>query len=73
MRLVAGRGDPLHHPAHARLRGGHLADEAHLAATLTVSHGYGVARLRNIDPDENFATMLHGSSSCGEDRLGLSE
>ena len=26
-----------------------------------------------INPYENFATVLHGSSSCGEDRLGHSE
>jgi hypothetical protein len=40
---------------------------------LTVSDGDGVPRLRDIDPDENFATMLHRSRSCGEDRLGHSE
>lgn len=32
-----------------------------------------VPRLCHIDADENFCRMLHGSSSCDEDRLGLSE
>jgi hypothetical protein len=73
MRPTAGRDDPFHHPSHALFRRIHLADETYLAPTPTVSDGYGVPRLRDIDPDKNFATMLHGSSSCGEDRLGHSE
>ncbi len=48
-------------------------DATHLAPTSAPSNGYGVPCLRHIDPHENFATMLHGSSSCGEDRLGHSE
>jgi hypothetical protein len=73
MHLVAGCRDPHHHSAHALVRGVHLADETHLTATLAIRNGYGFPRLRNIDPDENFSTALHGSSSCGEDRLGHSE
>jgi len=43
------------------------------AARLFAEQGYVAISMRHIDPDENFATMLHGSSSCGEDRLGHSE
>jgi hypothetical protein len=32
-----------------------------------------VERLGNIDPDENFCKLTHGSSSCDEDRLGPPE
>ena len=35
-----------------RFGGIHLADEAHVAAALTNSHGDGVPRLRPIDPPD---------------------
>src|SRR6202789_1672148 len=64
VRPLAVRCDPLHHPSHALFGGVHFADKAHFAGALSIRHGDGVPRLRYIDPDENFATMLHGSSSC---------
>ena len=51
--LVLGR-ESLDQAAHA-LRGGvHLAEIAHLAATLAISARHRIARLGNIDPDKNF-------------------
>ena len=69
---VLGR-NPLHHPAHALFRGIHLPKKAYLAAALTIRNRDGIAYLRDIDPHENIGKIPHGSSSCGEDRLGLPE
>ena len=60
----------LHQPAHALGRGVDLTQVAHLAPTLAVSDSDGIAQLGHVDPDENLGSMAHGSSSCGEDRLG---
>ena len=59
--------------AHALGRGVDLAEIAHLTFALAVGDRDRVAHLCDIDPDENLATLLHGSPSCGEDRPGASE
>ncbi len=41
------------------------------ASSPILGNRYRVARLGNIQPDENFAMLLHGSSSCAEDRPAL--
>jgi hypothetical protein len=73
MGSVACCGDPLHHPSHALFGSANLANETHFSTALAISHRDGVPRLHYINPNKNLATMLHGSSSCGEDRLGHSE
>jgi hypothetical protein len=66
-------GYPLYDPAHVLLGRVYLAEKAHFAAPPTVSNRDGIARLRYIDPYENFAIIHHGSPSCDEDRLGPPE
>lgn len=66
-------GQALHNTPHTLRRRVNLTEIANLTTALTVCHGYGVACLRYIDTNKNFCTMLHGVSSCQEDRLGLSE
>ena len=66
--LVLG-SEPLDQAAHALLGRVHLAEITDLAATLTIGDSDGVARLGDINPDENFCRMTHGSPSCDEDRL----
>ena len=70
--LMLGR-DPLDQAPHALLGCVHLAEIAHLAPTLAVSNRNSVTHLGNIDPDKNLCRMVHGSSSCDEDRLGPPE
>ena len=70
--VVLGR-EPGHDPTHALLGGVHFAEVADLAAAPALRHGDRVARLGGVDPDESLRMLAHGSSSCGEDRLGHSE
>lgn len=52
MRLIAGRGDPLHYPAHALFREVYLAKKTHFATALPVSYSN----------DDGFASSLAGST-----------
>ena len=58
--LVLG-GNPRNYPPHCIRRGINLAHKAHLASTLAVGERDRIARLRHVDPDENFC--ISGSSS----------
>jgi hypothetical protein len=65
--------DPLQDPPHRIQRRIDLANEAYLAIAPTIGDRDGIASLCDIDSDENFCRMFHGSSSSCEDRLGPSE
>jgi hypothetical protein len=45
-----------------------LADVSDLALSPILGDRHRMARLGHVQPDENFAILLHGSSSCAEDR-----
>jgi len=66
-------GDPLNNAAHARIRCVDLAEEANLPLPAGVRNRNGVPQLCDIDSDKCFLMICHGSSSCGEDRLGSPE
>ena len=65
--------DALDQPAHAVVRGVHLSHETDLAVALPIGGRDSVPRLGDIDPQENFCRVLHGSSFYGEARLGPPE
>src|SRR5215217_5062788 len=64
---------PLHEAPHALLGCIDLPQVANLTAPFAISNCNGIARFGDIDSDENFRRLSHGSSSCGEDRLGPPE
>jgi len=70
--IVLGR-DPLDQAAHAILGRVYLAEIPDLAATLTIGDSDGIARLGDVNANENLCRMIHGSPSCAEDRLGPPE
>jgi hypothetical protein len=73
MRAPVFTDNPLHHPPHRIGRCVHFTELPDLTAPLTVGNRNGVARFCHIDPDENIYMLVHGSSSCDEDRLGHPE
>src|SRR5262249_35772922 len=50
-----------------------LTEIAHFTAAIAIRDRYCITCLRNIDPYKSFCTMIHGSFSCDEDRLGPPE
>ena len=72
-RIPNGSCNSLNDTAHVRARCIHLAKEADLSLPAGIRNRDGVPQLRDIDSDKCFSIILHGSSSCGEDRLGQSE
>src|SRR3954451_25105949 len=45
-----------------------LTNISHLALSAVFGNCHGMARLGNIQSHENLCMLLHGSSSCAEDR-----
>ncbi|WP_210267667.1 hypothetical protein, partial [Sinorhizobium psoraleae] len=59
--------------AHPGIRSLDLAPITDLAGSTGLGNGDSIVTLRNIDSDKIFSIIRHGSSSCYEDRPGLSE
>lgn len=70
--VILGR-QALHKAPHALCGSIDLSQVANLAAALAISHCNSIARFGDINSDKNLRRLSHGSSSCGEDRLGLPE
>ena len=64
---------PAHKAPHALFRSIDFSKETNLVTAFTVRNCNGIARLGNVDSNKNLAILLHGSSSCDEDRFGPSE
>lgn len=73
MHAIEPAGDPLNNAAHARIRRVDLAKEANFSLPAGIRNRDGVLRLCDIDSDKRFPIICHGSSSCGEDRIGPPE
>lgn len=57
-----------HKPADTFRVSSDLTDVANLALSTLFGNRHGVAGLGNIQSNENLCMLLHGSSSCAEDR-----
>ncbi len=64
---------PLDDAAHAGIRCINLTPKADLSLPAGFSDSDRVLQFGDIDSYESFSIICHGSSSCDEDRLGLSE
>jgi hypothetical protein len=50
-----------------------LAKKTHLPVAAAFGDRHSVTYLRHVQSNENLRMLLHGSSSCGEDRLATCE
>jgi len=73
MNAVKLCGYPLDDTAHAGIGRINLTPKANLSIPASFGNSNRVLQLGNIDSDKYFSIICHGSSSCDEDRLGLSE
>lgn len=71
--VIKLRGYSLNDAAHAGIGRINLARIADLSVPPRFSNSNRILQLGDIDFDKSFSTICHGSSSCDEDRLGLSE
>ena len=62
--------ESLDQPAHVLCRCVYFSEITHLAITPVISDRNSIACLGDIDSDESFDRMFHGSPSCDEDRRG---
>lgn len=63
--------NPLHHARHAAKGCIDLTEVPDLTAAFALGDGNRVLQLGDINSDKRLPILRHGSSSCGEDRLGL--
>lgn len=73
MHAIEFPGNSLNEATNVRARRIDLAKEANLTLPAGIRNGDSVLQFRNIDSDKCLSIIPHGSSSCGEDRLGQSE
>lgn len=73
MHVIKLCGYTLDNAAHAGIRCLNLTDITDLSVPARFSNRNRILQLGNIDSDKSFSLIWHGSSSCREDRLGLSE
>jgi hypothetical protein len=73
MHVIKLRGYSLNYAAHAGIGCINLAVIADLSVPASFSNSNRILQLGDIDSNKSFSIICHGSSSCDEDRLGLSE
>lgn len=73
MYTIKLRGYSLDNAAHAGIGCINLAEIADLSFPARFGNSNCILQLGDIDSDKSFSIICHGSSSCDEDRLGLSE
>jgi hypothetical protein len=73
MHVIELRGYSLNYAAHVRIGCINLAEIPDLSVSSRFGNSNRILQFGNIDSDKSFSIICHGSSSCDEDRLGLSE
>ena len=73
MHVIKLRGYSLDNATHVDIRCLNLAEIADLSVPARFGNSKRILQLGDIDSDKSFSIICHGSSSCDEDRLGLSE
>jgi hypothetical protein len=64
---------PLDDAAHAGIGRVNFTPKANLSLPAGFSDSNRILQFGDVDSNKSFSIISHGSSSCDEDRLGLSE
>lgn len=65
--------EPVYHPTDGRGVSLDLTKISYLTQPTLVGNGHGMPRLGDIQSDKNLVMLIHGSSSCAEERLAPRE